>query len=146
MSQIDAMRAGVQSPYANEPAVRRSTRLAGAAAMALGIALAACSVGLVVSGLVNPEYLIVVCVVALLPGIPALSLLTASRRILRGEINGTTRATAMLVITAGLVLLGAVGAIIEGPWPAKILMVVLTIGTFTTATLVNRADKALKGQ
>ncbi|WP_194829926.1 hypothetical protein [Nocardia sp. XZ_19_231] len=146
MSQIDAMQAGVQSPYANEPAVRRLTRLAGSAGIALGLALAACSVGLVVSGLVNPEYLIVVCVVALLPGILALSLLTASRRILRGEINGTTRATTMLVTTGGLVLLGAVGAIIEGPWPAKILMVLLAIGTFTTATFVNRADRALKGQ
>ncbi|MFD6107376.1 hypothetical protein ACFWFQ_32470 [Nocardia salmonicida] len=146
MSQIDAMQPGVQSPYANEPAVRRLTRRAGAAGIALGIALVACSVGLVVSGLVNPEYLIVVCVVALLPGIPGLSLLMASRRILRGEINGTTRATTMLVTTGGLVLLGAVGAIIEGPWPAKILMVLLAIGTFTTATFVNRADRALKGQ
>ncbi|MFC9872925.1 hypothetical protein ACFWBG_07820 [Nocardia salmonicida] len=146
MSQIDAMQAGVQSPYANEPAVRRLTRRAGAAGIALGIALVACSVGLVVSGLVNPEYLIVVCVVALLPGIPGLSLLMASRRILRGEINGTTRATTMLVTTGGLVLLGAVGAIIEGPWLAKILMVLLAIGTFTTATFVNRADRALKGQ
>lgn len=99
-----------------------------------------------VSGLVDTQYLIVVCVVALLPGIPGLSLLTASRRILRGEINGTTRATTMLVAISGLVLLGAVGAIIEGPWPAKILMVVLAIGTFTTAAFVNRADRALKGQ
>ncbi|MFC9895972.1 hypothetical protein ACFVMC_19975 [Nocardia sp. NPDC127579] len=112
----------------------------------LGIALVACSVGLVVSGLVQPEYLIVVCVVALLPGIPGLGLLAASRRILRGEINGTTRATSVLVMTSGLVLLGTVGAIIEGPWPAKVLMVVLTVGTFTTATFVNRADRALKGQ
>lgn len=146
MSQIDAARAGVQSPYANQPAVRRLTRRAGAAGIALGIALLACSAGLVVSGLVNPEYLIVVCVVALLPGIPGLSLLMASRRILRGEINGTTRAMTMLVATVGLVLLGAVGAIIEGPWPAKIVMVVLAIGTFTTATFVSRADRALKGQ
>lgn len=145
MSQINAMQAGVQSPYANEPAVRRLTRLAGSAAIALGITLAACSAGLVVSGLVNPEYLIVVCVVALLPGIPALSLLAAARRILRGEINGTARAITMLVATSGLVLLGAVGAIIEGPWPAKILMVVLALGTFTTAAFVNRADRALKG-
>ncbi|MEV0248431.1 hypothetical protein AB0H76_17670 [Nocardia sp. NPDC050712] len=122
------------------------TRRAGAAGIALGIALLACSAGLVVSGLVNPEYLIVVCVVALLPGIPGLSLLMASRRILRGEINGTTRAMTMLVATVGLVLLGAVGAIIEGPWPAKIVMVVLAIGTFTTATFVSRADRALKGQ
>ncbi|MEV6279259.1 hypothetical protein [Nocardia sp. NPDC051832] len=146
MSQIDAMRAGVQSPYANEPAVRRLTRVAGIAGIVLGIALLACAVGLVVSGLVNPEYLIVVCVVALLPGIPGLSLLAASRRILRGEINGTTRATTTLVAAGGLVLLGTVGAVIEGPWPAKIVMVFLAIGTFTTATFVNRADRALKGQ
>ncbi|KAF0845406.1 hypothetical protein [Nocardia caishijiensis] len=146
MSGVNAMQAGVRSPYANEPAVRRSTRLAGSAGIALGIVLAACSAGLVVSGLVNPEYLIVVCVVALLPGIPALSLLAASRRILRGEINGTTRATTMLVAISGLVLMGTLGALIEGPWPAKILMVALTIGTFTTATFVSRADRALKGQ
>ncbi|MET9212452.1 MULTISPECIES: hypothetical protein [unclassified Nocardia] len=146
MSQIDAMRAGVPSPYANQPAVRRSTRLAGSAGIALGSVLAACSAGLVVAGLVDRQYLIVVCVVALLPGILALSLLTASRRILRGEINGTTRAMTMLVTASGLVLMGTVGAVIEGPWPAKILMVALTIGTFTTAALVNRADRALKGQ
>ncbi|MGW5439409.1 hypothetical protein [Nocardia asteroides] len=146
MSQVNAMRAGVQSPYANQPAVRRATRLAGAAGIALGIVLVACSAGLVVSGLVNPEYLIVVCVVALLPGIPAISLLTASRRILRGEINGTARAMHMLVTVSGIVGLATVGALIEGAWPMKIVMVVIAIGTVTTVVFVNRADRALKGQ
>ncbi|MFC6013367.1 hypothetical protein [Nocardia lasii] len=143
--EINAMRAGVQSPYANEPAVRRATRLAGSACLVQGIVLLACSVGLVISGLVNPQYLIVVCVVALLPGLPAISLLTASRRILRGEINGTTRATSMLITTSGLVLLATIGAIIDGPWPAKILMITLLTGTIITAIFVNRADRALKG-
>ncbi|MGX1808955.1 hypothetical protein ACWIGI_24810 [Nocardia sp. NPDC055321] len=146
MTQIDATRAGVQSPYANQPEVRRLTRLAGTSGIALGIALLACSIGLVVSGLVNPQYLIVVCVVALLPGIPGFSLLMASRRVLRGEIHGTTKATTMLVASIGIILLATVGAVIEGPWPAKILMVALTIGAFTTATFVSRADRALKGQ
>ena len=146
MSQVNAMRAGVPSPYAHEPAVRRATRLAGSAGIVHGIVLLACAVGLVVSGLVNPKYLIVVCVVALLPGLPALSLLTASRRILRGEITGTTRATTMLITTSGLVLLGTVGAIIDGTWPARILMITLLLGTITTAVFVNRADRALKGQ
>ena len=146
MSQTNAMRAGMPSPYANEPAVRRVTRLAGFAGIALGVVLVACAAGLVVAGLVDTRYLIVVCVVALLPGIPGLSLLAASRRILRGEINGTTRAITTLVTISGLVLLATVGALIEGPWPAKILMVALTIGTFTTAAFVNRADRALKGR
>ncbi|MEU0541882.1 hypothetical protein ABZ319_18635 [Nocardia sp. NPDC005978] len=146
MTHIDAMRAGVQSPYANVPEVRRLTRLAGFAAVALGIALVACAVGLVASGLVNTEYLIAVSVVALLPGITGVSLLMASRRILRGEIYGAIKAMTTLVATVGLVLLGTVGALIEGPWPAKVLMVVLTVGTVTTMTLVNRADRALKGQ
>ncbi|WP_410875256.1 hypothetical protein [Nocardia sp. A7] len=83
---------------------------------------------------------------ALLPGVPALSLLMGSRRILRGEINGTARAMGMLVAIIGLVFLGTVGAIIEGPWLAKILMVTLAGGTVATAVFVDRADRALKGR
>ncbi|MFE3444179.1 hypothetical protein ACFXNW_14205 [Nocardia sp. NPDC059180] len=145
MTQINAAQPGVPSPYANDPVVRRATRIAGSAGIALAAVLLACSAGLVISGLVDRQYLVVVCVVALLPGLLGLGLLSTSRRVLRGEIFGTTKATGVLATMAGLVVLGTIGALIEGPWPAKILMIVLAAGTIATAVLVNRADRALKG-
>ncbi|WP_278262678.1 hypothetical protein [Nocardia sp. AG03] len=125
--------------------MREATRRAGGAGLALAAVLLICSLGLVVSGL-NTSYLIVVCVVALLPGILGLGLLSGSRRILRGEIQGAVYVTGLLATMAGLAALGTVGALIEGPWGAKIVMVTLLAATIGTAVLVNRAERALKGQ
>lgn len=146
MTQINAMQPGVPSPYFQDPAVRRAARMAGGAGMALAGTLLTCAAGLVITGLVDRQYLVVVCIIALLPGLLGLGLLSTSRRILRGEIFGTTKATGVLVTMAGLVTLGTIGAIVDGPWPAKIVMVALAAGTIGTVVLVNRADRALKGQ
>lgn len=135
----------MSSPYAEIPEVRAATRRAGGAGLALAAVLLICALGLVVSGL-NSSYLIVVCVVALVPGMLGLGLLSGSRRILRGEIQGATYAIGLLATMSGLAALGTVGALIDGPWGAKIIMVVLLAGTIGTAVLVARAERALKGQ
>lgn len=146
MTYANLAHKGVRSPHADNPAVARTMRSAAAVGLALAIVLLACAAGLVISGLVNQQYLIVVCVVALLPGILGLGLLAASRRVLRGELFGTKQAMGQLTAMSGLVILGLIGSVIEGPWPAMILMAVLAAGTAAAVVLMNRAERALQGQ
>lgn len=144
MTRFPTPHSGAPSPYAGDPAVRRATRVAGAAVGAVAGLLLIATLGLVVVALANPRYLAVL-VIALLPGVLGFGLFTSSMRILRGEILGTGRATMLLGTMASLLSVGTISALTAGDGTPAMGMGISVVVVIVSLILVSRAERALKG-
>ncbi|WP_157102033.1 hypothetical protein [Nocardia caishijiensis] len=143
MGHAEDVRPRISPPDVTAAEARRAMRAAGAAGLALGAALLACSLRVVVSGLDSP-YLLLICVVGAVPGVAGLGLIFAAQQLVRGKSIGVVRTAVILFAIGVLVALGCAAAISQGPWIARIVMGGLACGTVATGFLLYGAHRALR--